>query len=201
MASRTDIGNFALSLIGASKITSFSEGTKAARELNLRYDSIRDHVFRQHPWNCLIQRATLSQDSTTPAFGYNYQYLLPTNPACLKVLEFSNGSVTFPYDNMHNKDNTPVFVIENKKLLTNEATAKIKYVAQITNTTHYDASLVEVLAAALAYEICYSISGSQTLTDRMRLAYETKLRNARFDDATEGANQKIEASDFLEARI
>mgnify|MGYP003138330993 CR=1 FL=1 len=127
--------------------------------------------------------------------------MLPTNPACLKVLEFSNGSVTFPYDNMHNKDNTPVFVIENKKLLTNEATAKIKYVAQITNTTHYDASLVEVLAAALAYEICYSISGSQTLTDRMRLAYEIKLRNARFDDATEGANQKIEASDFLEARI
>ena len=36
MASKTDIGNFALSLIGASKISSFTERTKAAKELNLR---------------------------------------------------------------------------------------------------------------------------------------------------------------------
>jgi hypothetical protein len=201
MASKVDIANFALNSIGATTISSLTENVKAATTINQRFDSVRDRVFRSHPWNCLISRATLSQDSSTPSFGYSYQYLLPTNPLCLKVLEYSNGSVTFPYDNMYNSDNSPVFVVEGRKLLTNETTAKIKYVAQITDTTLYDPSLVETLAAALAAEVCYAITGSNSLTKEAKVDYEAKLRNARFDDATEGANQRIEASDFLEARI
>jgi hypothetical protein len=201
MASKVDIANFALVSIGAKKITSMTESVKEAQEINLRFDSIRDAVFRSHPWNCLISRAALSQDSSTPTFGYSYQYILPTDPACLKVLEFNNGSLTWPYDNMYNLDGTRLFSIESKKLLTNEATAKIVYIGQITDTTQYDASLVEVLAAAIAAEVCYAITGSNGRADRAKVDYETKLRNARFDDATEGSNQKIESSDFLEARV
>lgn len=201
MASKVEICNSALVSIGASKISSLTENVKAAQEINAKFDIVRDHLFRSHPWNCLINRATLSQDSATPAYGYTYQYLLPTNPLCLKVLEFSNGNATFPYDNLFNRDNLPVFVIEGKKLLTSESTAKIKYIGQITDTTLYDASLVETLAAALAAEVCYAITGSNGLTDRAKVNFQEKLKNARFDDATEGANQKIEASDFLEARL
>tara|TARA_R100000742_G_C4224784_1_gene47661 strand:- start:71 stop:676 length:606 start_codon:yes stop_codon:yes gene_type:complete len=201
MASKVDIANFALNSIGASTISSLSENTKAAIVINQRFDSVRDSVFRSHPWNSLITRATLSQDSSAPNFGYTYQYVLPTDPYCLRVLEFSNGTLTYPMDNMTSTDGSPVFVIEGRKLLTNEGTVKIKYVGQVTDTTQYDSSLIDTLAARLAHEVCYAITGSTSLTNTTYSLYQEKLKEARFVDATEGAPQRIEASDFIEARF
>ena len=201
MASKVDIANFALNSIGATTISSLSENTKAAIVINQRFDSVRDSVFRSHPWNSLITRATLSQDRSAPNFGYTYQYVLPTDPYCLRVLEFSNGTLTYPMDNMTSTDGSPVFVIEGRKLLTNEGTVKIKYIGQVTDTTQYDSSLIDTLAARLAHEVCYAITGSTSLTNTTYSLYQEKLKEARFVDATEGAPQRIEASDFIEARF
>ena len=201
MASTVDIANFALNNLGASNITSLDENSKAARVVNQRYESVRDAVFRAHPWNCLINRASLAQETATPAFGYTYQYALPTDPFCLRVLEFSNGTLSYPQDNITNNTGGPVFVIEGRKLLTDEGTAKIKYIGRVTDTEQYDASLVEALAARLAAEICYAITGSTSMVQIQTSLYEAKINEARFNDATEGATQRLEASDFIESRF
>jgi len=201
MASKVDIANFALNIIGASTISSLTENVKAATVINQRFDNVRDSVFRAHPWNSLISRAALSEDSSSPAFGYENQFILPTDPACLRVLEFSNGTLTYPQDNMISTDGSPVFVIEGKRLLTNEGTAKIKYIGQITDTTQYDSGLIEALSARLAHEVCYAITGSSTLMNSTYQLYQEKLKEARFVDATEGAPQRVEASDFIESRF
>ena len=201
MASTVDIANFALNNLGASNISSLTENSKAARVVNQRYEAVRDAVFRAHPWNCLIQRAQLAQETDTPAFGYAYQYALPTNPYCLRVLEFSNGSMSYPQDNMSNNTGGPVFVIEGRKLLTDEGTARIKYIGRVTDPQQYDASLVEALAARLGAEICYAITGSTSMVQIQTSLYEAKINEARFNDATEGATQRPEASDFIESRF
>ena len=143
----------------------------------------------------------MSKDSSSPTFGYENQFILPTDPFCLRVLEFSNGTLTYPMDNMTSIDGSPVFVIEGRKLLTNEGTVKIKYVGQVTDTTQYDSNLTETLSARLAHEICYAITGSTSLMTQTYQLYQEKLKEARFVDATEGAPQRIEASDFIEARF
>ena len=201
MASTVDIANFALNNLGASNITSLDENSKAARVVNQRYESVRDAVFRAHPWNRLINRASLAQETTTPAFGYTYQYALPTDPFCLRVLEFSNGTLSYPQDNITNNTGGPVFVIEGRKLLTDEGTAQIKYIGRVTDTQLYDASLTEALAARLAAEICYAITGSTSMVQIQTSLYEAKVNEARFNDATEGATQRLEASDFIESRF
>ena len=201
MASTVDIANFALNNLGASNITSLDENSKAARVVNQRYESVRDAVFRAHPWNCLINRASLAQETTMPAFGYTYQYALPTDPFCLRVLEFSNGTLSYPQDNITNNTGGPVFVIEGRKLLTDEGTAQIKYIGRVTDTQLYDASLTEALAARLAAEICYAITGSTSMVQIQTSLYEAKVNEARFNDATEGATQRLEASDFIESRF
>lgn len=201
MASTVDIANFALNNLGASNISSLDENSKAARIVNQRYEAVRDAVFRAHPWNCLIQRAQLAQEIDTPAFGYNYQYALPTDPFCLRVLEFSNGTLSYPQDNITNNSGGPVFVIEGRKLLTDEGTARIKYIGRVTDTQQYDASLVEALAARLAAEVCYAITGSTSMVQIQTSLYEAKINEARFNDATEGATQRLEASDFIESRF
>ena len=201
MPSTVDIANYALNNLGASNISSLDENSKAARVVNQRYEAVRDAVFRAHPWNCLIERAQLAQDTDTPAFGYAYQYALPTNPYCLRVLEFSNGTLSYPQDNITNNSGGPVFVIEGRKLLTDEAVARIKYIGRITDPQQYDVSLVEALAARLAAEVCYAITGSTSMVQIQTSLYEAKINEARFNDATEGATQRLEASDFIESRF
>ncbi len=201
MTSTVDIANYALNMIGASNISSFDENSKAGRLVNQRYAGARDAVFRSHPWNCLIRRAALAQETQAPAFGYTYQYALPTEPYCLRVLEFSNGSLSYPQDNMFSNRGGPVFVIEGRKLLTDEGSAQIKYVARVTDPQEYDASLVEALSARLATEIAYAVTGSTTVVQLVTAIYDEKMREARFVDATEGAPQRIEASDFIESRF
>ena len=45
MASKVDIANFALNIIGASTISSLTEIVKAATVIYQRFDSVRDAVF------------------------------------------------------------------------------------------------------------------------------------------------------------
>lgn len=201
MTSNVDIANYALNIIGASNISSLDENSKPGRLVNQRFESVRDAVFRSHPWNCLIRRAELAQEIEAPAFGYTYQYPLPADPYCLRVLEFSNGSLSYPQDNMFSNTGGPVFVIEGRKLLTDEGTARIKYIARVTDPQQYDASLIEALAARLAMEIAYAITGSTSVVQIATALYDEKMKEARFVDATEGAPQKLEASDFIEARF
>ena len=201
MPSTVDIANFALNNLGASNISSLDENSKAARIVNQRYDAVRDAVFRAHPWNCLVHRTELAQETDAPAFGYAYQYALPTNPFCLRVLEFTNGTLSYPQDNMTSNSGGPVYVVEGRKLLTDEGTAKIKFIGRVTDPQQYDASLVEALSARLAAEICYAITGSTTMVQIQTSLYEAKITEARFNDATEGATQRLEASDFIESRF
>lgn len=201
MASQVDIANYALNLLGASNISSFDENSKAGRLVNQFYEGTRDSVFRSHPWNCLIRRAELPRETETPEFGYAYQYALPTNPFCLRVLEFSNGTLSYPQDNMVSNSGGPVFAIEGRKLLTDEGTVKIKYVAKITDPQEYDVSLIQVIAARLAANIGYAITGSNSIVQMMYAKYDEEIKEARLNDATEGAPQRLEASDFIESRL
>ncbi len=201
MTSTVDIANYALNSLGANNISSFEENSKPARLINQRFDSVRDSVFRAHPWNCLLRRAELAKESDSPAFGYANQFVLPTNPYCLRVLEFSNGTLSYPQDNMFNNTGGPVFVIEGRKLLSDEGVAKIKYVARVTDPQEYDANLIDALAAAIAFEVSYAITGSNTVKQMMAAEYSDKLKQAAFVDGTEGAPQRLEASEFIESRF
>jgi hypothetical protein len=84
MASVVDICNTALNQLGASTILTLTEDSKNARLCNARYTQIRDAVFRSHPFNCLQKRVELSSSTTTPAWGYSFQYDLPGD--CLRLL-------------------------------------------------------------------------------------------------------------------
>tara|TARA_R100000935_G_scaffold58811_1_gene98164 strand:- start:3520 stop:4086 length:567 start_codon:yes stop_codon:yes gene_type:complete len=188
MTSQVDICNGALNQIGASTIVSLSDDSKNARMLNQRYEMVRDRVFREHPWNCLLKRATLPADTATPEYEYSYQYTLPAD--CIRVLK------TFQM-----QDDVD-FKVEGRKILTDAETVKILYVARITDTTQYDTSLNETLTAALAADIAYGITGSTTIIQIMEQRYKEKLKDARFADATEGMPDTLDAdSPFIASRF
>tara|TARA_S200002703_G_C3737798_1_gene226835 strand:+ start:177 stop:755 length:579 start_codon:yes stop_codon:yes gene_type:complete len=192
MASVVDICNSALNMLGASTIISLTENSKNARLCNQRYEPVRDAVFRSHPWNCLQKRVELAKDTDAPVFEFSNSYTLPADN--LRILRSENSNLS----------NNEKFRIEGKKLLTDEDTIKILYVAKITDSTQYDTLLLETLSAKLAAELCYPITQSSTLMDRMFALYESKLKEARFTDATEGTadlDVSIQSGDFINSRL
>lgn len=194
--SAVDICNSALNMIGASNIISLDEDSKAGRICKQRYINVRDAVFRSHVWNCLVNRVQLTADVSAPTFEFQYQYTLPTDPYCLRVikLEFLDT----------------VYRIEGRKLLTNESQLKLIYVGRDENVSNYDQLLSESIAAGMASDLAYPLVGSNTLAQQMFDMYQRKLSEARFVDATEGTPAQtenlqnagqVQADYFLQSRF
>tara|TARA_S200002703_G_scaffold110664_1_gene96286 strand:+ start:1183 stop:1779 length:597 start_codon:yes stop_codon:yes gene_type:complete len=198
MPSVVDICNEAMDLLGAATITSLTENSKEARLCNRRFETVRDAVLRSHPWNTAITRAEIAKDSAAPAFGFSYQYTLPTDPYCLRVLSFWNSNVD---SEIAAYDSQVMYKIEGRKILSDEGTCKITYIGRITDTEQYDAMLSNTIAHRLAAETAYAITGSTTVAQQMQALYEQRLREARSMDAMEGYPDKIIADDFVNIRF
>ena len=192
MASTVDMCNSALNLLGASTISSLTEDTKNARLCNQRYEPIRNRVMRSHNWNCLIKRVQLAQDSTAPVVEYSYAYTLPTD--CLRVLKIHNGSTDSIKSALDYK-------IEGRKVVTDETTIYLVYIALITDPNEFDSYLREAISHQLAADICYAITNNSTLANNYMTRADERLREARFIDATENALDTVEANEFTDARL
>ena len=192
MASTVDICNSALNLLGASTISALTEDTKNARLCNQRYEPIRNRVFRSHNWNCLIKRVQLAQDSTGPVIEYTYGYTLPSD--CLRVLKVHNGTTDSIASALDYK-------VEGRKIVTDEGTIYLVYVALDTDPTNYDSYLYEAVSHQLAADLAYAITNNSTLANQYMSRADERLREARFIDATENALDTIEANEFTDARL
>ena len=193
MASVVSICNSALNQLGAASITALTDNSKNARLCNARYETIRDAVYRSHPWNCLIKRKQLAQDTATPAYGFKFQFTLPSD--CLRVL------VLDAYNSDHK--------VEGRKILCNESTIKISYVAQITDPNELDVLTRETISAGLAADLAYAITANLQVSKLMQEKYQFKLSEARHTDASEGYNidpnngqvDQILTEDFINSRL
>ena len=191
MTSVVDICNSALNMIGATNIIALTEDSKSGRVCNQRYENVRDAVMRAHPFNCLVTRTSVAADSDTTAFTFAYKYTLPTDPYCLRVLHLD-------YHDLEYK-------VEGRKILTNDATLNLVYLARVEDPNEYDMLLVEAIAARLAADISYNLVNSTSLTPTMWQLYEQKISEAWFVDATEGTpgvlTDGVAASGALQADV
>jgi hypothetical protein len=191
MATEVSICANALRRLGDDPITSLTDDTERARLCNAFYTDARDAVLRSHPFNFSITRTTLAQLSDTPAYGYDYQYALPTDPYCLRVLEMEFKDYEFKIENV---------ATHGRVLLTNEGTAKILYIARITDTNLFDAMFVDVLTAKLAVDLAYPVTNSMAVQKQMQDLFQKKLSEARSIDGQEGFMDDLVSDTFTDFR-
>nr|BAR34696.1 tail tubular protein A [uncultured Mediterranean phage uvMED] len=192
MASVVQMCNSALNQLGAASITALTDNSKNARLCNERFNTVRDAVFRSHPWNSLIKRLQLAQDAATPAYGFSYQFTLPSD--CVRVLGID----------AYNSDHK----VEGRKILCNEASIKVNYVSQVTDPNEMDVLLRETISAGLAADLAYAITANLQVSKLMQDKYQFKLSEARHTDASEGYNvnpengqvDQILTEDFINSR-
>lgn len=189
MAVSINIANQALLELGVDTMTTTSDETRQAKLINSVYDGIVDRVIAHGYYPSTIRRATLSQLSETPAYEYSYQYSLPADPFCLRVISVNE-----------NNPGEIDYKIEGDKLLTDESSVKIKYIARLEQEADMDPFLKEVIIYTLAYKICMPLTQDKQLKRELFTFMRDAERQAQSAAALQGVPDKINYSDILDER-
>lgn len=168
MATSVSICSNALLMLGAQPINDLAEDLDRARLAANLYPAVRDDMLRAHPWNCAVKRVVLSPDTTPPAYGYSYQFRLPSD--WLRTL--SVGDYGAESD----------FRSEGRMLLSDEDVLKLRYIFRNENESSWDAMLVQCMTLAMAARMAYAITQSASLEQVRLQELEMALKRARATD-------------------
>lgn len=169
--SEVQICNMALGKLGERRtITSLTDqDSEPARICNTHYEHVRDMLLESHTWNFAMSRASLSLDSTSPAFEFSNAFQLPAD--CLRVYDLWNSESDYE--------------VEGRLLLTDDGSAKIKYISKETNPVKFSKLFVEALATRLAAEIADQLSNSRTRRAQLLQEFKVKVKEAKMRDSQE----------------
>lgn len=185
-ASITAICNRGLTLLGANRITSLDDDSLEAKLCKEHYDDIRKALLRSHPWKFATKRIALAVSSTTPAWGWDYQYQLPND--CLRVTELYGQE-------------QDTWTEEGRLLLTNSNEAKIKYVYDMIEVGNFDPNFTEVLAVDVAITLSYALTTSQGLRKDLIDLRKERISGARTYSAQSAVGDRVYADDWLNSRV
>jgi hypothetical protein len=177
-SSEVSIANRALDALGASPITSLDDDTATAAACKRNLPLARDYVLRSYPWNCATRRVSLPALVTGPAFGFAYTYQLPAE--CLRVIALQD-------DVLYSQP----WRIEGNQLLCNVgAPLRLRYIAQVTDVSQWDAMLAEAIALKLAANIAFTVTSNAGLAAQMFQEAQAAHAEARRMDAREASQDE-----------
>lgn len=163
--------------LGLSRATSTTEDSKSVRAANEMYEVVRNELLALHNWNFATKRAVLAQDTTDPAYGYSYRYLLPSD--FVRIVRLHDKGITYR--------------IENGYLLSNESTIKLQYIAQVTDPSLFDPLFGQCLGLLLAWRISqHLVQNADDIRSRLRQEFDQALKTAKKVDSQQGTPERME---------
>jgi hypothetical protein len=162
----------ALILMGASPLSSFTEGTDAAQACSRLYYDVRDTLIGRYPWSWSMKKVELGQLVTGPINEWTYSYQLPGDMLSGVIAVFaSNGNTERP---MHHG-----WEIYEDKLFTNLPTIYIDYQYTVSESK-MPPYFVHLLKHALAAELSVVITDQISKADYYNsVAFGTPGENLR----------------------
>jgi len=196
VTSAVSICNSALIKLGADRINALNEDNKRARLCNEQYPKLRDDLLRSHPWNFATTRVALSESTYVPSYEYEKSFLIPSDN--LRVLStdlnLSPSIGEIPWDIETNP------LTSERVLVTNASTVNIKYI-KLVSEEKFDKRFAETLAFMLAADLAYPITQSTTLAKLAERRLVSHLRDTRTFNGQESNLKRVEADDWLVARL
>lgn len=181
----TSICNLGLQILGAGRISSLADESKAAREMNACYTSVRDTELEKHVWKFARKQATPALRSEAPEHSYNYAFALPDD--CLYLVLPADADCDWE--------------IHENAIYTNEGESiEITYIARITDPAKYPPSFVAALAAALAQQTCEAITQSTGKLKNAEAKYVAAINMARRTNALQRRPQQAVESSWSRVR-
>jgi len=193
MGSKVSIANAALRKLGAGSILLLTDDTQAARVMNGLYDTVLDQELRRYRWKFAMKRSSLPALVDAPAWGYTYQYPVPSDfLALVQIGDF--------YLRSGAKQKGP-YALEAGIILTDYAAPlKIRYISRVDNPAMHDPLFDEVFACKLAIEAAETLTQSETKRARAAEEYKFAMSEAVQQDAIEGPPDELPWGSWLDSR-
>jgi len=197
MTSEVQIARLALQHLGDRyDITSLTEASPEAEQVNLVFDNVRDMVLREHPWKFARKYATPASLAGVVPGNWSYMYTYPSD--AMRVIRIVNPL---------GDDKTPIrFEIARnaadlRVVLTNESEPTLEYTKQVTDPQQFDPQFVIAFSYRLAQYIAMPITGDRQVMADMKSMADIEINKAKASDANEGfeAPQPAEAG-WINAR-
>ena len=181
----------ALILLGASPLSSFSDGTDAAQICDRLYDDLKDSIIASYPWSWSFKKVQLSRLTSTPANEWKYQYALPGDMISGVRAVFNTSATSV----------APIqygWEIFGTSLNTNEETIFVDYqnsVGESALPTYFVQLLKYAMAAEIAETVTDQITKAQYFDQKAFGTVAENRRGGYFRVAAsiDGANNSNEA--------
>ncbi|MEK9738697.1 MAG: hypothetical protein VW438_03090 [Euryarchaeota archaeon] len=182
-AGDTDISicSDALISLGASPISSFTEGTDSAQACDRLYPDLRDTLLSTYVWSWTLKKVQLARLSTDPINEWEYAYQLPGD-------QLTGALAVFENDGTAQRSVRYGWEIYGDQLYSNMETVFIDYQATISESK-MPPYFVRLLKTALAAELAIVITDQAQKADYFRaLAYGSPMENGRGGRMREAMN-------------
>lgn len=186
MTTAVSICSNALLALGAQPINDFGEDLDRARLAANLYPQVRDYLLRSHPWNCAVSRVVLSPDATAPAYGFAYQFPLPSD--WLRTLQVGEDGEEDDYR------------IEGRMILCDNPILKLRYLFRNENESTWDTMLVHAMTLAMSAAMAYGVTQSTSKEELELKKLDMELKKARAVDGQEEPAQTFGDFRLLSSR-
>lgn len=164
--------NRALQKLGADRVSAADQDHPNARSMTACYGPLRKRLIRRYKWGFAITRVEIAADSDATAYGDHNRYRIPGE--CLRILRDNDEGARLDWKR------------EGGYIVTDDASPiPLRYLADITDPTEWDASFDECLAVLMALETCVEITGSNGQKQNLMKEWTEALADARQDNSFE----------------
>jgi hypothetical protein len=191
----------ALILLGASPISSFTEGTDTAQACDRLYPDLRDTMLSTYVWSWTLKKSQIARLSTNPINEWQYAYQLPGDMLSGVLAVFESNSTT-------ERSRRYGWEVYGDQLYTNMETVYIDYQASVSETKMPN-YFVRLLRTALAGELAIVITDQAAKADYFKAqAFGSPgengrgglMREAMNIDARGQSTQIVEDYSLIEVR-
>ena len=195
--SPVDICNLALDHLKEGNITSIeTPNTKVEVICSNWYDQTRRSLLRRHTWNFATKRISLARLTTTPAFGWNYEYQLPND-----FIRFVSIGENYPMrSESYQIEDSKILIDDSLNTSGTDTSLKLRYIYDFTNVSAMDPLFIEIFAIELAINISYRITGSNTTKNELGAMLRELNKQAYAIDGQERPPTRVERSRVLRKR-
>ncbi len=212
--SQTAICNMALVKLGISQsIADIDETSTRAELCRLFYDQCREEILQERPWPFAQRYVTLALVEADPNNDWSYSYRYPTGYLKLSriVPDSLVGSSTLPSEayNLSNltfgrQGQSDPFELSSDDsgvlIFTNTANAIANGTYSVDDENQFNPLFVKALVYRLANELAIPLTKSDTLADKMDVAYQRVMSAAFANSQDEGQSNPPSDSSFETAR-
>lgn len=187
-----NVANLALDMVKEAPINDLTDATTVARWMSRNIAVTRDSELEAHPWKFSLSRRLLARLSAAPAYGWDYQYELPSD--CLRPLPLREDGEWEGNDIIHE--------IEGHKLLCDEAgPLYFRYIARQDGPGTWTNLFAETVAAKLAAKVAHYITGKASFAQVAGQYYQDRLDQAKRTNSLLSSPERAAQHEVIDIRF